>query len=174
MPPVVGNEQQIVHVERLTAFLRTPPAAPLDVIDKLGITALSDFRFGGACKNGLTLAVAIPVRRPHRVSRCCAAQSRISLELSGALWPKSDPLAERQSHALAHAHIDHSNSLCGWRIESALVRTLLSFAERGQPLDRNGLNEAFDSYRARERVVRVAFHEARACMGAPVERTSPK
>ena len=122
----LGNEKTTVYIRRIQAFLRSLPPAPFSVIKDPRITALSDFWFEAARQIGLAVGVAIAIRHPEEVAASLAARDQATLELSHALWLKSNLLAERQSRSLPRIFVDYENLLRDWRGEAARVASALS------------------------------------------------
>lgn len=123
---VVSRVERNAYLERIKAFLRGLPPAPMHIIKEPRITALSDFWFDAARQLGFCLAAAVPVRHPEEVSASLAARYRISSELATALWLKYNLLAERHSRGLPRVFIEYSNFLHDWRAEVSRIEAALS------------------------------------------------
>lgn len=123
---LVGNAERNAYLDRIEAFLRRLPPAPVHVIKEPRITALSDFWFEAARRMGFRLAAAVPVRHPEEVSASLAARYQISSELAAALWLKYNLLAERQSRDLPRVFVEYSNLLQDWRSEIARIEAALA------------------------------------------------
>lgn len=123
---VVSSSERDAYLERIKAFLRGLPPAPMHIIKEPRIAALSDFWFDAARQTGFRLAAAVPVRHPVEVSASLAARYRMSAELATALWLKYNLLAERHSRGLPRAFIEYSNFLQDWRVEISRVEAALS------------------------------------------------
>jgi Sulfotransferase family len=121
-----SEEQRTTYVQEIQAFLRSLPPAPVLVIKDPRITALSGFWFEAARELGHSIGVAIAIRHPDEVASSLAARDQASLELSLALWLKSNLLAERASRALPRVFVDYSNLLADWRREVRRVASALS------------------------------------------------
>lgn len=122
----VSRAERDAYLERIRAFLRGLPPAPMYIIKEPRITALSDFWFAAARQMGFCLAAAVPVRHPEEVSASQAACYQISPELATALWLKYNLLAERHSRGLPRVFIEYSNLLHDWRAEVARIEAALS------------------------------------------------
>jgi hypothetical protein len=123
---VVKSAERGAYLERIKAFLRGLPPAPVHIIKEPRITALSDFWFDAAQQLGICLAAAVPVRHPEEVSASLTARYRMSSELATALWLKYNLLAERHSRGLPRVFIEYSNFLQDWRTEVSRIGTALS------------------------------------------------
>jgi hypothetical protein len=122
----ITEEHRATHLQRIGAFLRTLPTAPLLVIKEPRITALSGLWFEAASQAGFFTAVAIPVRHPNEVAASLAARDRMSPQLATALWLKYNLLAERQSRTVPRAFVEYPSLLRDWRAELARIATALS------------------------------------------------
>jgi hypothetical protein len=123
---VVNSAERNAYLERIKAFLRRLPPAPLHIIKEPRITALSDFWFDAAREIGFRLAAAVPVRHPGEVSASLAARYRISPELASALWLKYNLLAERHSRGLPRVFVEYPSFLQDWRGEVSRIEAALS------------------------------------------------
>jgi hypothetical protein len=123
---LISSAERDAYLQRIKAFLRGLPPAPVHIIKEPRITALSDFWFDAARQIGLRLAAAIPVRHPEEVSASLAARYGISPELASALWLKYNLLAERHSRHLPRVFIEYSTFLRSWRAEVPRVEAALS------------------------------------------------
>lgn len=121
-----SDEQRSGYIGKIQAFLRSLPTAPFAVIKDPRITALSEFWFEAARGIGLSVGVAIAVRHPQEVASSLAARDHASLELSYALWLKSNLLAERLSRALPRVFVHYAGLLRDWRGEVARIGSALS------------------------------------------------
>ena len=122
---VVSSAERDAYLDRIKAFLRGLPPAPMHIIKEPRITALSDFWFDAARQLGFCLAAAVPVRHPQEVSASLAARYRMSPELATALWLKYNLLAERHSRGLPRVFIEYSNFLQDWRAEVSRIEAAL-------------------------------------------------
>jgi hypothetical protein len=123
---VIDDTERNTYLERIKAFLRGLPPAPIHIIKEPRITALSDFWFDAARQLGFRLAAAVPVRHPQEVSASLMARYRMSSELATALWLKYNLLAERHSRGLPRVFIEYGNFLQNWRAEVARVEAALA------------------------------------------------
>lgn len=123
---VVGSAEREAYLDRIKAFLRGLPPAPLHVIKEPRITALSDFWFDAARQCGFGLAAAVPVRHPQEVSASLSARYRMSPELAAALWLKYNVLAERESRGLPRVFVEYANFLDDWRAQVTRIGAALS------------------------------------------------
>lgn len=121
-----SDEQTTSYMRQIKAFLRSLPAAPFVVIKEPRITMLSDFWLAAAREVGLSIGIAVAVRRPEEVASSLAARDGASLELSQTLWLKNNLLAERQSRALPRVFVDYANLLRDWRGEVGRIASALS------------------------------------------------
>ena len=123
---VVGSAERDLYLDRIKAFLRELPPAPLHIIKEPRITALSSFWFDAARQSGFRPAAAVPVRHPEEVSASLTARYRMSSELATALWLKYNLLAERHSRGLPRVFIEYSNFLRSWRAEVSRIEAALA------------------------------------------------
>lgn len=123
---VISSAERDIFLDRIKAFLRALPPAPLHIIKEPRITALSDFWLDAARQTGFCPAAAIPVRHPEEVSASLTARYGMSSELASILWLKYNLLAERHSRDLPRVFVEYSNLLRDWRAETSRIEAALS------------------------------------------------
>jgi hypothetical protein len=118
-------EEKAACIAEIRAFLTTLPAVPLVVIKDPRITALSGVWFEAARQAGFDIAAVIAVRHPQEVIASVGAKTRISPELSSALWLKYVLLAERDTRGLPRVFVEYANLLDDWRREIKRISAAL-------------------------------------------------
>ena len=118
-------EEIATCIAEISAFLTTLPAAPLVVIKELQVTALCDMWFEAARLAGFDIVAVIAVRHPQEVIASVGAKTRISPELSSALWLKYVLLAERDTRGMPRVFVEYANLLDDWRREVKRISAAL-------------------------------------------------
>jgi hypothetical protein len=121
-----GAEEKAARIAEIGAYLATLPPAPLVLIKSLHINLLSDMWFEATRLAGFDIAVVITLRHPQEVIASLAKLVRASPELAGALWLKSNLLAERHTRGLPRVFVDYADFLDDWRQEVTRISAALA------------------------------------------------
>jgi chlorite dismutase len=98
---------------------------------------------------------------------------RVSPTLAGALWLKTNLIAERHTRDVPRVFIDYANLVEDWQREMERISAVyeaLRGAAQDDPLHVSTLDRVFESYQAAERDFRVAFTEFHARTNSVVRR----
>jgi hypothetical protein len=112
-----SDAERAAWVAEIQVFLATLPTAPFVVLKDPRISLLSDLWFEAARQSGFDVATVIAVRHPSEVTASVAAQSSVPMELSSALWLKTNLLAEAGTRDVARVFVEYPNLLEDWRRE---------------------------------------------------------
>jgi len=120
-------EEKAACIDEIGGFLSTlPAAAPLVLIKSLHINVLSDMWFEALRRAGYDIVVVLAVRHPQEVISSWAKLMHSSPELGGALWLKSNLLAERCTRDTPRVFVEYANVLEDWRREVKRISAALA------------------------------------------------
>jgi hypothetical protein len=118
-------KEKSAHIAKIADYLSSLPAAPLLVIKEPRITSLSALWFEAARLAAFDVAAVIAVRHPQEVISSMAPW-RVSPTLAGALWLKTNLIAERHTRDVPRVFIDYANLVEDWQREMERISAALA------------------------------------------------
>jgi hypothetical protein len=116
-PTAIDSPEGRAFVDSIAAFLDRYVTEPLLVVKEPRITALTDFWFSAARRQGFSIAVVVAVRHPAEVAASLAARDGVPIELANTLWLKYNGLAEMCTRDIPRVFVEYSNLLTDWTKE---------------------------------------------------------
>jgi hypothetical protein len=116
-PTAIDSSEGRPFVENIAAFLNRYVTEPLLVIKEPRITALTDFWFSAARRQGFSIAVVVAVRHPAEVGASLATRDGVPIELANTLWLKYNGLAEMSTRDIPRVFVEYPNFLTDWTTE---------------------------------------------------------